>query len=141
MTSRIPEAVTARVRAAAENRCGYCLTPQRFAMQVLEIEHITPRAARGTDEEENLWLACRLCNNAKGVKTDGEDPVTGRRVRLFNPRNQKWRRHFYWSTDGVRLMGRTTCGRATIEALNLNNEIALVVRQNWVTAGWHPPRV
>ena len=42
MTSRIPEAVIARVRAAAENRCGYCLTPQRYAMQVLEIEHITP---------------------------------------------------------------------------------------------------
>lgn len=99
-------------------------------MQVLEIEHITPRAAGGTDEEENLWLACRLCNNAKGVKTDGDDPVTGRRVRLFNPRTQRWRRHFYWSDDGVRLIGRTICGRATVEALNLNNEIALVVRQN-----------
>ncbi len=140
MTSRgISEAAIARIRAAAENRCGYCLTPQRFAMQVLEIEHITPRAAGGTDDEENLWLACRLCNNAKGVKTHGDDPVTGRRVRLFNPRTQKWRRHFYWSDDGVRLMGRTTCGRATVEALNLNNEIALVVRQNWVNAGWHPP--
>ena len=140
MTSRgISEALTGRIRAAADNRCGYCLTPQRFAMQVLEIEHITPRAAGGTDDEENLWLACRLCNNAKGVKTHGYDPVTGRRVPLFNPRSQKWRRHFYWSDDGVRLMGRTSCGRATVETLNLNNEIALVVRQNWVSAGWHPP--
>lgn len=140
MTTRvISEAAIARIRAEAENRCGYCLTPQRLAMQVLEIEHIMPRAGGGTDEEENLWLACRLCNNAKGVKTNGDDPVTGRRIRHFNPRTQKWRRHFYWSDDRVRMMGRTTCGRATIQALNLNNEIALVVRQNWVNAGWHPP--
>src|SRR6185369_15208408 len=89
----------------------------------------------GPTKKKTLWLACRLCNNAKGVKTDGDDPVTGRRVRLFNPRTQKWRRHFYWSDDGVRLIGRTICGRATVEALNLNNEIALVVRQNWVNAG------
>jgi len=76
MTTRvISEAAIACIRAEAENRCGYCLTPQRYAMQVLEIEHLTPRAAGGSDEEENLWLACRLCNNAKGVKTDGDDPV------------------------------------------------------------------
>jgi len=108
-------------------------------MLVLEIEHIVPRAAAGTDSEDNLWLACRLCNNAKGVKTHSSDPLTKRRVRLFNPRKQRWRRHFYWSSDGTKVIGRTPCGRATVEALRLNNEIALVVRQNWVTAGWHPP--
>ena len=138
---RISDALAARIRATAENRCGYCLTPQRYAMQVLEIEHITPRATGGTEDEDNLWLACRLCNNAKGVKTHGYDLLTGRRVRLFNPRKQKWPRHFLWSDDGVRLIGRTTSGRVTVEALNINNEIALAVRQNWVSAGWHPPRV
>ncbi len=25
--------------------------------------------------------------------------------------------------------------------LNLNNEITLVVRRNWVSAGWHPPTI
>jgi hypothetical protein len=108
-------------------------------MHVLEIEHIVPRAAGGTDNEDNLWLACRLCNNAKGVKTHANDPLTRRRARLFNPRNQSWHRHFYWSADGSKVIGRTICGRATVEALKLNNEIAMVVRQNWVKAGWHPP--
>jgi hypothetical protein len=108
-------------------------------MQVLEIEHILPRAKGGTDSEDNLWLACRLCNNAKGVQTHGYDSLTKRRVKLFNPRIQMWRRHFSWSDDGTLIVGRTACGRATVTALNLNNEIALVVRQNWVTAGWHPP--
>lgn len=108
-------------------------------MQVLEIEHIVPRVKGGSNSEENLWLACRLCNNAKGIKTRGTDPLTKRQVHLFNPRNQEWHRNFYWSGDGTRVIGRTICGRATVEALNLNNEIALVVRQNWVKAGWHPP--
>lgn len=40
------------------------------------------------DDEENLWLACRLCNNAKRMQTHGYDPLTRRRVRLFNPRNR-----------------------------------------------------
>ena len=103
MTAReVPDSVKRRVRAAAGDRCGYCLTPQRFAMQVLEIEHIIPRAGAGTDDEENLWLACRLCNNAKGARTHGHDPVTGKRVRLLDPRKQKWRRHFLWSDDGTR---------------------------------------
>lgn len=118
MTNRpIPDARKARVHEAAANRCGYCLTPQAYAMHVLEIDHIIPRAAGGSDDEGNLWLACRLCNNAKGAKTHGYDSVSRRRVRLFNPRIQKWRGHFYWSEDGVRVMGRTACGRATVIAL------------------------
>ena len=136
---KVSEAMKARVRAAARERCGYCLAPQRYAMQVLEVEHIIPTAAGGGDDEENLWLACRLCNNAKGIKTLARDPLTNRLVRLFNPRRQEWRQDFQWSDGGVRVVGRSACGRATVEALNLNNEIAIVVRRNWVDAGWHPP--
>ena len=62
------ETIFARVREAAGSRCGYCLAPQAYALQVLEIEHIVPTARGGADTEDNLWLACRLCNNAKGVK-------------------------------------------------------------------------
>jgi hypothetical protein len=28
---------------------------------------------------------------------------------------------------------------ATVEALHLNNDLAVEVRRNWVLAGWHPP--
>jgi hypothetical protein len=35
----------------------------------------------------------------------------------------------------------TSCGRATVNALRLNNKLALVVRNNWIKAGWHPPEV
>lgn len=40
---RIPADVERRVRAAARNRCGYCLSPQHLVMARLEIEHIYPR--------------------------------------------------------------------------------------------------
>jgi len=135
----IPEEVKARVRRQAANRCGYCLSPQHLVMGMLEIEHIVPSARGGPDDEEYLWLACRLCNHYKGTQTHGRDPVTGRRVRLFNPRRQSWRRHFRWSADGRRVIGRTACGRAAAAALNLNNLIAEMIRSKWVGAGWHPP--
>jgi hypothetical protein len=31
------------------------------------------------------------------------------------------------------------CGRATVEVLNMNNDLAVLVRRNWIQAGWHPP--
>jgi 5-methylcytosine-specific restriction endonuclease McrA len=137
---RISDEVRGRVRALAENRCGYCLSPQHLVLGQLEIEHITPRARGGSDEETNLWLACRLCNNSKGVQTEGLDPDTNQRVPLFDPRRQSWVDHFAWNTDGTRVLGLTPCGRATVLALQLNGLIAVTVRRCWVAAGWHPPR-
>jgi hypothetical protein len=59
---------------------------------------------------------------------------------LFNPRLQRWTPHFTWSEDGTKVIGRTACGRATVGALRLNNAIAVMVRREWVAAGWHPPK-
>lgn len=139
MSDPISEALRAKVRSAAANRCGYCLTRQEYVPWTLEIEHIIPRAKGGADAEDNLWLACRACNLCKSNQTHGTDPITGRRVRLFNPRRQRWWRHFRWSQDGALIIGCTATGRATVMALNLNNLVAVTVRRNWVTAGWHPP--
>jgi hypothetical protein len=105
----------------------------------LEIEHIYPLSKGGTNEEDNLWLACRSCNLFKSNQTHSIDPLTGRRVPIFNPRRQRWRRHFTWSIDGILIIGRTACGRATVAALHLNNLVAVTVRRNWVSVGWHPP--
>lgn len=55
----------------------------------------------GPRNEENLWQACFVCNNAKGTQTRGLNPETGAEVLLFNPRTQSWREHFAWSTDGT----------------------------------------
>ena len=138
-SSQIPAEVRDRVRTQAQNRCGYCHSHQRYVLGPLEIEHIIPKANGGGDEEENLWLACRLCNNYKGTQTQTIDPLTHRKVKLFNPRRQKWSRHFTWSEDGIYIVGLTATGRATVLALQLNNAYAVAVRQAWVSVGWHPP--
>ncbi|MEH1916188.1 HNH endonuclease [Nostoc sp.] len=137
--SQIPEQVRAQIRIQANNQCGYCLSLQKYVLGILEIEHIIPKAAGGTDDEENLWLACRLCNAYKGIQTHAKDPITNRKVKLFNPRQQKWSRHFTWANNGTQITGLTACGRATVLALQLNNTYAVTVRQAWVSAGWHPP--
>ncbi len=116
-SSQIPEEVRARVRVQAKNRCGYCLSLQKYVLGPLEIEHIIPKAAAGTDNEENLWLACRLCNNFKGIQTHAKDPLTNRKTKLFNPRRQKWSRHFTWSDDGAYIIGITAFGRASVQKL------------------------
>jgi hypothetical protein len=37
---RIHPDLDLRVRAAARQRCGYCLSPQRLVMARLEVEHL-----------------------------------------------------------------------------------------------------
>ena len=137
--TRIPVNIRKRIRKAALYRCGYCLSTQRYVMGLLEIEHIIPLAGGGTDEEENLWLSCTLCNRFKGIKFSHLDPITNIIAPLFNPRTQVWKEHFRWDEAGVRIAGITPTGRATVEAIQLNNEIALEVRFQWVGANWHPP--
>lgn len=110
-----------------------------YVLGILEIDYIMPKAIGGTDEEENLWLACSLCNNYKGTQIDALDAVTQRRIKLFNPRTQQWSQYFAWSEDATEIIGLTDCGRATVIALQLNNPIAVTVRHQWVSAGWHPP--
>lgn len=135
----VPESIRQRVRAWAHDRCSYCLSSQHLVYATLEIEHIIPRAGGGESNEGNLCLACRLCNSFKGAQVRAVDPLTGNVVPLFNPRRDSWPRHFRWSRDGSRILGRSARGRATVNALQLNNPVAMTVRRAWISAGWHPP--
>lgn len=105
----------------------------------MEIDHIVPEAVGGTDEEDNLWLACPRCNRYKGARTHAIDPETGESVGLFNPRLQVWGEHFVWTAGGVAIAGLTPGGRATVTALDMNNRFVLRARRVWVLWGWHPP--
>ncbi|MDX2272707.1 MAG: HNH endonuclease signature motif containing protein [Cyanobacteriota bacterium] len=140
LTRYIPAEVDWKVRTAAQNRCGFCLSPQHLVMARLEIEHIIPLSKGSTSDESNLWLACPICNRYKSDKTTAPDPHTGETVSLFNPRTQVWADHFTWSEDGIRIVGKTAMGRATVAVLHLDTDPdALEVRRFWVLAGWHPP--
>lgn len=105
----------------------------------MHVEHIIPIASGGSSDEDNLWLACPLCNGHKGVQTHGIDPVTEDHVPLFNPRQKTWREHFRWIEAGTHIIGSTPIGRATVNALKLNNEHLVRARRRWTAVGWHPP--
>lgn len=128
-----------RIAEAAQYRCGYCLLQERVSGIALSIEHIIPKAQGGSDDDANLWLSCRTCNEKKGVRTEAVDPVTTTPVPLFNPRTQAWDDHFYWSAEGTQIVGKTPIGRAAVVALDLNDELRVRARWIWVRAGWHPP--
>lgn len=107
---------------------------------LLEVEHIVPLAAGGTDAEENLWLACRNCNGFKHSKTHATDPLTNLETRIFNPRKQDWAEHFEFNPERAEIIGKTPCGRATVVALRLNYEQAVKARTLWVSVGFYPPK-
>ena len=135
----ISESLRRRVADTAGYRCGYCRTSQLISAAQMHVEHIIPLAKGGSDDEENLCLACAWCNSYKGSKVVAIDPDTGEDSLLFNPKRQHWNEHFYWTDDGTEIAGITPIGRATVEALRMNNEHIVASRQLWVLAGWHPP--
>lgn len=139
MASYVSVQLQQQVREDAGHRCGYCLSAETITGIPLEIEHIIPESVGGPTARENLWLACHRCNKFKGNRTQAVDTVTQVAVPLFNPRMQIWSEHFQWSVDGIRVMGLTPSGRATVDVLQMNNEYVVEARRFWVFAGWHPP--
>lgn len=135
----VPIAIGRRVRQRARHRSGYCLCSETLLGMSMEFDHLIPHAAGGTTREENLWLACRRCNGFKGVQTHARDPHGTELVALFNPRQQVWFDHFAWSEDGTEIVGKTSCGRATVAALKMNSAEIVVARRSWVSVGWWPP--
>ncbi len=80
-------------------------------MGKLEIEHLLPLAEGGTDEEENLWLACRDCNSYKSSKTFAFDEEIRQTIKLFNPRTNAWHEHFRFNESRTIIIGKTGCGQ------------------------------
>ena len=103
----------------AAGRCEYCRIHQDDVASRHPIDHITPLSHGGETDETNLALACSLCNTAKGSNLSGIDPLTGRVALLYDPRRQKWSRHF--ALEGAAIIGLTATGRATVRLLRLND--------------------
>ena len=111
----------------AGNRCEYCQRHQDDSpLAPLQIEHIIPKKHGGSDEIENLALACIDCNLRKGPNLTGIDPETGEITRLFHPRRQSWSAHFEWA--GIYLVGKTAVGRTTVRVLSMNSDDRLALR-------------
>jgi HNH endonuclease len=122
----------------AKSRCEYCQLHQAFSPLPHAIDHIIARQHHGLTQAENLALACFFCNSYKGPNISGLNPKTGRRVRLFNPRKDRWGQHFKWR--GPVLAGRTHTGSVTIALLEINRFEAVEFREYLIHEGSFPPR-
>jgi 5-methylcytosine-specific restriction endonuclease McrA len=136
---RIPAPLRAAVRRRAARRCEYCQSAEVYCGYAFEVDHVVPRSAGGQTVLENLALACSTCNGHKAARLEVLDPETRQPTSLFNPRSHTWAEHFAWSPDGTRVIGRTPTGRASVEALQMNNSEVVSARSFWVTYGLHPP--
>jgi hypothetical protein len=136
---KVPVAIRRVVAARAAGYCEYCRYPEQFATESFTVEHITPRAAGGANTLDNLDWSCFGCNSFKHAKTQGTDPQTGAQVPLFHPRQQQWDEHFDWTEDKCQIVGKTSCGRATVEALRFNRVALMNLRGVLAQVGLHPP--
>ena len=101
------------------------------------VEHIVPRSRGGSSRLENLAWACPGCNLHKAGGVEFADPESGRLVALFNPRSDNWTDHFRWAEFDVAAL--TPIGRATCEALSLNQSRRVLIRQAEAIFGLFPP--
>ena len=59
----------------------------------LVVDHIVPTSLAGQNKLNNLAAACYRCNEFKGARTSGLDPLQGEEATLFDPRTQIWSEH------------------------------------------------
>ncbi|MEB3355143.1 MAG: HNH endonuclease [Synechococcales bacterium] len=133
------------IRERANYLCEYCHSPERLSANRFTIDHIIPKSLSGSDNLNNLALACRRCNERRYNFVAGVDPETQEIVPLFNPRQQMWKDHFVWLDHGVVIQGITPIGRATCIRLDLNDaryserDSIRETRRFWIKTGLHPP--
>ena len=125
------------IRALAGQCCEYCRVTEDERVSRFQIDHIIPIKHGGSDDSDNLCLACLKCNGFKGPNVAALDPESGEATKLYDPRRQKWSEHFQIEFDGS-LAGISPEGRATIQVLRINEESRVKHRRMLITLGEYP---
>ena len=118
MASDVSEELRAEVARRAGQRCEYCLIHEDDAGFPHQVDHIVSRKHGGSSTSENLAYACLVCNRHKGSDVASIDHRTGKIVRLFNPRSDRWAEHF--QIEGAVIEPVSSIGSATARLLRLN---------------------
>jgi 5-methylcytosine-specific restriction endonuclease McrA len=141
----ISKEVKQLIRERAQFVCEYCHSLERLSANRFTVDHVIPKSLGGTDEIDNLALACRRCNERRYNFVAGIDPETQKIVPIFNPRQQMWKDHFIWLDQGVLIAGTSPIGRATCVRLDLNDtrypekDSIQETRRFWIKTELHPP--
>jgi hypothetical protein len=118
----------------AGEHCEYCRIAQSLVpFHTFHIEHIVARQHGGTDDLDNLCLACDRCNAYKGSNLTGIDPESNQIALLFHPRRESWTDHF--ALRGPEIIGLTPSGRATARLLKMNDCHRVSLRAELIATG------
>jgi 5-methylcytosine-specific restriction endonuclease McrA len=113
------DAATRRaVRDRGNGFCEYCRIHEVTSVLSHHVEHIRAKQHGGSDDLQNLAMACHHCNELKGPNLAGIDPNSNEITPLFNPRLDAWDEHFEIKEGCV--IGRTSVGRTTVHLLKTN---------------------
>ncbi len=125
------------VRQQAGYCCEYCRLAEAGRLARFHIDHIIAIKHGGTDDDNNLCLACPKCNAHKGDNVAALDPVTQNATKLHNPRQQRWDNHFSINPDAT-ITGQTPEGRTTIHVLRINHPERVKQRLGEMAVGDYP---
>ena len=129
-------ALRAFVRERAGRRCEYCRVHEdEYDFVAFHVEHVIAKQHGGLYEPDTLCWSCAECNWAKGPNLAGM--LAGKLYPLFNPRKQKWSRHFRW--EHTMLVGKTKTGIVTVRVLDINSQARVMLRENLLFEGRFPP--
>ena len=126
------------VAERAAYRCEYCHAPEIVFNFPFEVEHVLPQAHGGSDDLDNLALACRACNLFKSDFETGQDDESHTEVPLFHPRRDTWGQHFAVDTESAEIVGLTPVGRASVARLQMNRPQQIRARWRWIALGVFP---
>ena len=102
-----------------------------------QIDHIIVRQHGGRTVVWNLAFLVCAATFTRASTLLASTRSTGRLAPLFNPRRQRWERHF---RCGPRVVGLTATGRATIIVLAMNDPVAVRIRAELIQRGVIPTR-
>lgn len=139
MNKKISDAIQQQVRKRALELCEYCHASEKWQYVLFTVDNVIPLSKNGQDTIDNLALACFHCNRKKSNNTTAIDPETGHEFELLNPRKNKWSEHFIFSKDGLKIIGITPTGKATIAKLDLNRDRIINILAADQTINRHPP--
>jgi 5-methylcytosine-specific restriction endonuclease McrA len=133
----LSQAQRREVHKRAGGCCEYCRLPETDAGVAFHVDHFIPLKHEGTDDTDNLCLACFDYNMYKSHDLTGFDPETGEITPLFNPRQQVWTEHFSLQLD-MHIQGRTAQGRTTVRVLRMNLDERFEDRRVLAELGVYP---
>ncbi len=127
----VSDKIRKTVEHRVNHRCEYCQIHSNDMFLSFELDHIIPIKHGGSNDFENLALACPHCNQHKG--SDFATIFKNQIIRLFNPRVDKWPDHF--EVFNGEINSKSKVGEASIKIFHFNEPDLIILRQllskNW----------